>query len=140
MDARYIAGLFDGEGSISLRMRKNRNDLTFEIRLYNSSSEILAIKKETHLSWNISKNEKDRKKIVYVLSLTKMEEIHSFLSSIIPFLRIKKRQAETMFSLIESRQNTPKKPYTREQIGMINLIRKENWRAKKFENALYEQK
>lgn len=141
MDKKYLAGLFDGEGSISVRQRKNRNDLTFEIKIYNSSKEILNLKKEMEdegLIWHIS--ESKAKKPVYCISLTKMEDISKFISFIIPFLRIKKEQADTMLRLINLRLKSPKSEYNKEEIKLINKIRSKNWVAKKYPNKEYVKK
>lgn len=85
MDKGYLAGLFDGEGSISIRQRKNTNDLSFEIRIHNSSEEILNLKKEMEdegIRWHIIKSK--IKKPVYQIGLTRMDDISRFISLIIP--------------------------------------------------------
>lgn len=95
LSLEYIAGLFDGEGHVSITATKRRSgtDPKLTVRLTNTFLPI--IREIQHMyGGHIYKARKVKEHYlqVYVLSLT-VEESKKFLSDILPFLHIKRDQA-----------------------------------------------
>jgi len=91
VDLSYIAGLFDGEGSITICIKKDKHrvrNLLLEIQIANSNKEILDWVRELFKLGCVYKGNHARKQ-VYHYFLSQWRAV-VFLQAILPYLRIKK--------------------------------------------------
>ena len=92
----YIAGFFDGEGHVSITWSKRRGMMNPKLclKLTNTYLPLLESIKEIY-GGNIYASPKQYEHYLqcYALSLT-VEQSKKFLNDVLPFLVIKKRQAE----------------------------------------------
>jgi hypothetical protein len=96
MDWSYLAGFFDGEGN--LHVIKVKKWYFFQIRMYSTDLFILEeIKEFLGYGRIYSRKRVKNHNIMHELYITKKELIMKFLENILPFLKIKKKQAEFMF-------------------------------------------
>jgi len=103
---QYIAGFFDGEGSIGLYARKGRyNGFTIKTQLtQNKSKESLYILKflKTKYGGNMSKQKTLSGSIKYNWQLG-INGIKNFLKDIMPYLILKKQQSKLALYWIKNR-------------------------------------
>jgi hypothetical protein len=103
----YMAGIIDGEGSVSLR-RSNNNRRSFNpmIQVTNTNKEMLnwinanfsgAVYKHTWGHYGKHKNEK----AAWLWQLKNHNDVEDFLKLIYPYLIIKKKQAELVLKYID---------------------------------------
>lgn len=102
-DLLYLAGLIDGDGAIIAQfVRNNQYLLKFQIRF---TVQITQLKKRRHFLEDLINiigvgTVRDRDNISdYVLTDTKL--VCDFLKLIVPYLRIKKKQANLVIKIIE---------------------------------------
>lgn len=104
----YLAGLFDGEGSVVLHKYRERNSYHPEITLANTDLAIMEeIKRmlnnagiKTHL-YVQQRGGKNRP--VGILKILRHDDAYSFLAGLLPYLRIKYGKAKRMLDLIASK-------------------------------------
>ena len=97
MTWNYIAGFFDGEGSIT------NNGKGFRITICQTNKEILEdIKCFVGFGYVIKvKKRKKHWKDSWVYYIAKQREVYSFLTQISPFLKIKRESAESCLPLLK---------------------------------------
>lgn len=110
---QYLAGLFDGEGWVSLRGQKNKKSHSIQCGIGMSDTVIIAIAKFLGVGYRLQKSKKSNNKDMYHLVLAKKETISSFLNLIIPYLIVKKRQAEIMLDYLNSKITNPPQKRTK---------------------------
>lgn len=106
-DAAYIAGFFDGEGHCSLSFHRANYELRGHIRyalsvgITNTNRDILAwMQRELRLGMISARSkEKAIHKVAYELSFPR-HHTQKFLMAILPYLRMKKKQAELMLEYL----------------------------------------
>ena len=101
----YIAGLVDGEGSISISKPTNSNNsFTLEVTVTNKDKQVISWLKES-FGGGIRVKYKPEEKFYwsdcYGWKISAQKGL-VFLKKILPFLRIKKRQAELAIEFQES--------------------------------------
>ena len=109
-DVAYTAGLFDGEGCISISVNR-MGMLGTQIYLVNTNKEILEWLRDTtgigsvtiHHSYSIKY---PNQKISYSWHVYSQDKIRDFLEIIQPFLKIKARQCKIMLEYCYSRLNS----------------------------------
>lgn len=94
-EASYVAGIVDGEGSISLTRMHDNEYRRPCISIASTDKELLLyIKELTGGIFNNKKNYKPSKhQDSFTLSIKKKDEVFYTLQSIIPFLRVKKTKS-----------------------------------------------
>jgi hypothetical protein len=124
--ANYIAGIVDGEGSIIINKHDGRNnDFTLHIRIFNSNLEVLCyIRNITKLGNITTKSKIKNHKIMYIYE-SRRYEYKKFLTPILPYLVIKKRQAELMLQYLTLRKAHKYYPLTDNEIEIRENIFKE---------------
>lgn len=149
----YLAGLWDGEGSITLcksirKEKKNyKSRLNASIVFTNTNLEIiewvekrLAMIGATFHRYTVSvKNNpekwKSRSKDCYRLTARNRESVERTLKMLIPFLIAKKEQAQIVLAFVRSRKEQMKKtkgrpsnttPYTEQEFELERRVRKLN--------------
>ncbi len=90
----YTAGFIDGEGSIQIRNKKNRHQHSVRMEVKNTNLDVLMYLKNLFggsIQCRIYQNKNHKQ--AYSWTLSNLSAVN-FLKSILPFLRIKKSQAE----------------------------------------------
>ena len=96
MNIHYLAGLFDGEGSVSIyKIKKNRNpQYVLKIKIYSTKKKILNEIKEEFGGSIIKKDkQKNNHKSCYYWTTT-TKKAKRVLNSMLPDLRIKQEHAK----------------------------------------------
>ena len=113
INPQYVAGFVDGEGSIGLngitRDRNNRRYTRIQAYIQVSQRDIRpleALKHDYGGNISIRKPTKQNKQtgLQYVWYIASHERIIRFLSDIVPFMIVKKAQAELLLKFCESRE------------------------------------
>jgi len=114
LDLKYIAGLFDGEGTIfSINTNKLPSDIIFSIRvkIVNRNKKVLEeIKNEFGGIINLNPNKKPCYELVF-----RKKEAELFLLSIKEYLFIKKELAEIALEFYRVQKSGRNRPLTKEQ-------------------------
>ncbi len=94
----YVAGIFDGEGSVSLRKnkRKNRKHCSYfiDVAIWNSSEELINEVKSLYGGFKSTRIDKKGRRKVYYAWRAASNIAMSFLRDVYPFLIVKKERAE----------------------------------------------
>ena len=114
----YIAGLFDGEGCVTLTKSRNHH----QPRILISNSDIRVIEwLQTKLPFGRYKaiNSKNIRNshTVWVWALGSKDNVKLFLILIRPYLIIKADQADLLLSLLDAEQETIREPITKKGPG-----------------------
>ena len=144
VDLAYIAGLVDGEGHIGLTMNnsKARSGSTWTPRLQVGMCEkdgivfmrnVLGGKLRTY-------KQKSQEHIVYRLEYSNRNNMMKVLRLLIPYLKVKKGQAELVLAFLEIREkkimlsrNSRYAYYGHEEIDIYNQLKGLN--SRKYENS-----
>jgi hypothetical protein len=126
----WLAGFFDGEGTVLVskytRTRDGHLRVVPEVMISNTSKPIMMDVAET-IDMPLSERKREGRKWIYELRIRKNENIVLFLEKIIPHLRIKRAQAELLYTYCKSRVERPwRSKYTEDEIRMFNKIRELN--------------
>jgi len=107
-DLAYIAGLFDGEGSISTVFSNNKkNHLYLTICITNTDREILEWIKDI-LGGSIGIHHRPRGyRTCYRWVINHRLAIGRIMNALYPYLRIKKKQTELLLKLLNTFQSQP---------------------------------
>jgi len=105
LTAQYTAGLFDGEGSVSIVVRNYRKDnrpfYSLAIQLTNTHYGIVESLKETWSGHVYSEHHKNRQRMYYKWMLLGKNGL-SFLEAVLPFSIIKQRQVNIGIEFIST--------------------------------------
>lgn len=106
IDKAYLAGFIDGEGCICFlkQTRKNRERYTPCITIVNTNKEIIEWinGKIPYFNLHVSTRPKNHKDM-YIIETRKQMPIKYILQMMIPYLKVKKEQAELMLEYINNR-------------------------------------
>ena len=138
----WLAGLWDGEGSIGVRTNIKIHQVSPRIAVYNSNTIIInkaiEILEKMGLKPYVSiKNDgvgrfPGSKKDVYQVQIGTYKGAKPFLDQMIPFLVGKKSNAQLLLRFVDSRlrfdrsQSNRDKAYNEQEVGMIEAIYKQN--------------
>ncbi|MEY2192917.1 LAGLIDADG family homing endonuclease [Neobacillus sp. BF23-41] len=109
-EAAYIAGIIDGEGSITLtRMHENENRRPC-ITVASTDKELLVyIRSLTDGTINSKKNyNPERHKDSYTLTIKKKDSVVTLLKKISPYLRVDKKRKRALWILENYEKVTPR--------------------------------
>jgi hypothetical protein len=102
VDAAYIAGLVDGEGSISYTRKHPK------VMIYNTSKELMEWVRKTlgfgTVCLNVRKKRYDEWKLCYMYEATNFHDVYALLSRVLPYLKLKKEKAMDTLKLIERKR------------------------------------
>lgn len=140
IERSYVAGFFDGEGCLSFHIvSKNirnfgeRNHCFSPICLLTNNSKEILIYIQSFFGGKIYKKVRKSKNhnIGWQLAFTSRRDVYNFLKEIVPFLKVKKYQAEIMLVYLESRINKVKlqgqhTPISEYEFSMIRDVRNLN--------------
>lgn len=109
-EASYIAGIIDGEGSISLTRMHEKEHRRPCISIASTDIELLIyIQKLTGGVINNKKNYKpDRHKDSFTLTIKKKEDVFYSLENITPFLRVDRKRNRSIWILENYNNVTPR--------------------------------
>ena len=125
LDHQYVAGLFDGEGSVILaRHSPVTHSMSLVVQIVNQCREVLEEVKETY-GGAIYGNSKGVNKPVYAWKAY-TTGAESFLKSVLPFVRIKRRQVEIG---LEFRQVVAHKTCRQSRLALGEIARREALRT-----------
>lgn len=129
VDISYIAGFLDGEGCISLSSRNRVNQTKVTIEVSQRKREVLDWIVST-LGYGRVYQKKCKYGYTYVLCIFSNEG-RAFLPMILPYLRVKHKQAELIMDYYNTIDNLPYKSINREEIidSFINRFRLMNKRG-----------
>jgi murein DD-endopeptidase MepM/ murein hydrolase activator NlpD len=137
IDKRYIAGFIDGEGYISVVRHKDvrvkKGHTLYPIfRITNSNKEALE-KINEFIKGDIRTNGNDKNynhKQVYRIEVIDQKKIRDILNKIIPYLIIRKKQAELLLNFCNKRIKAKSKNYTDDDFKLVPLFSKLNKRGR----------
>jgi len=131
----YLGGIIDGEGSVELSFKRKECVLVPRIEISSTSTTLLewcASVLETKYredKWGRKVQWKRKYRIV----ISKQEKIAKALIKVLPYLKIKRRQAELLIKFCLNRLLSGRTPYTEEDYQLFNRIKELNMRGDTFE-------
>ena len=102
-DKAYIAGLFDGEGSVGY-YRKRNGYHTMQVSLTNCDLKVLNWLKESVGFGSIASNTRSGQYVGWAWICNGTKQVTNFLMAIRPYLRIKADQVDLLLSLKDAEQ------------------------------------
>ena len=144
IDWSYLAGLIDGDGTVSVY--HNKNSWTPTVKITNSDRATMDIisKMLKQKLYVYKKKSKARTLPLYTLQIFSLHRLIPFLKGITPFLKGKRKRAELLLELCQSRAKadfiydknidgrvTPRlEPYSEQEKELIRTIRMLNSEGK----------
>jgi hypothetical protein len=132
IDKGYLAGFLDGEGSIGFTYRKDRHGYTPTVIFSNSDKSVLEwIRNRIGGILTRESRRNPHHKDGYKLYFRSRADILPLLRTLLPHLKVKKKQAELMIQFCESRLNrkVQNSPLTVEELKIIKEVSKLNKRG-----------
>lgn len=138
-DLIYLAGFFDGEGSVYISKTKKSFKPTCSIG--NTNKEVIFWIRET-IGYGLVRERKKsgNRKVAWDFTLTNLRDNIRFLSLIYPYLKIKRTQATLVINYIEKRMARIRQgkekvfsranPYNKEELRIISEVKELNKRGK----------
>jgi DNA-binding CsgD family transcriptional regulator len=133
-DKAYIAGILDGEGSISA-IKTNCSKIDgYGVKLavcYNTYQKLIeTLRRKIPTTWiSVESRENPKHRMRWSLNITNPPDILHLLEQLLPYLVVKRRQAECAIEFLKLRMSKPKRsPYTAEEIALWKMIKEENGR------------
>jgi len=126
LSLQYIAGFFDGEGSIVIWKRREKKspreyNINLEVRI-NNTNKIVIDKINTLIGGNIRIKSKKDCKPCYEIIISNYRGILNFLEKIYPYLVVKKEIAKLTIEFCRSRLKNYKKPYSEKELCLYTAI------------------
>jgi len=123
VEKAYIAGLFDGEGNISLTI-SNDGGIRNEIVICNTDEKIIEVcqilfpnkRKRMNAGYN-------RNSTMHILYVHDKRNIILILEALIPYLKLKRKRAELMIEFCKNRIANFRKPLTNMEKALIAEVR-----------------
>jgi len=141
-DILYLAGLLDGEGMITISVRKGgktikgkiyeRVGLTPIISFTNSCKNLIdwltSVLRGSTLKSPYEKG--DKWKVVYTLQIARLLDVKLFLEQTLPFLKVKRRQAELVLEFCDLRLKSKWREYPERLFEIAKEVRRLNKKGK----------
>jgi hypothetical protein len=119
VDAAYIAGLIDGEGSISYTRNHPK------VMIYNTSKELIEwIQKALGFGTvclNVKKERNDKWKPCFMYEATNFHDVYALLSRVLPYLKVKRKKAVDALRLIERKRELITQPTGSPALAYLEL-------------------
>ena len=126
----WLAGFFDGEGSILLGRYHRKRDGFLRIKtevLVANTSKIVMQEIAENLDLLLYEGKRMDRKYLYTVRVCKQENVMLLLEKIIPHLKVKRLQAELLYAYCKSRVEKPhRSDYTQEELQIFTRIRELN--------------
>jgi len=124
-DAAYLAGIIDGEGSISLLkiVRNNKTFISPVITITNTDKKLVdwVVSVYPNGVWRVRQRDATHK-LVNEWALNKISDVAHLLSQLLPYLTIKKDKAKIVLEFCEYRKN--KRPYSDKEAEFFDAFKK----------------
>jgi hypothetical protein len=129
----YIAGILDGEGSIHISLT-NQGTFLQRLGISNTNKNLIRWLNRKIGSDYIHSFKYKKRRTCYSLCFEKRERVEILLKTFLPFLIVKRKQAEVMLEYIALRQQhlKPNDPYTNRELTLYLELKKLNRRGKKI--------
>lgn len=126
----WLAGFFDGEGSVLLgryiRKRDGFPRIKTEVLVANTSKIVMKEIAET-LDMPLYEEKRPDRKYLYTVRICKHENVSLLLEKLIPHLKVKRVQAELLYAYCVSRlEKSRRSDYTPEELQIFKKIRELN--------------
>jgi hypothetical protein len=133
VDWAYLAGIIDGEGTITIvktKQYRTGRALRYKLLLLVTNTDWGLIEFLTQRfagAYVDSVNRAENRKVCYTWRVTKRDTVKWLLKGCLPYLRIKQRQAILLLNWIDSRERQPnaRAPYNETE----HVLFKEIWAA-----------
>lgn len=119
--AAWIAGFWDGEGTIAFYRPNGRKTPAVRVHLYNNHLPSLMIVKE-HLGGHILKTAEDGGLTSFCLQL-RTDELQRFVDEIVPHLRIKSANGMLLRRYLQCRESGWSEDAIAELLGMYQAVK-----------------
>lgn len=137
VDVAWLAGIFDGEGSVLARKVKYRNQtgpekfsIGVDIRIGNTSISLLdkcqrIVQEICYKKYKLHKHAKGRNSVLWSLEVTKQRHAELVLEAMLPHLTSKRTQSVTMLSFLRSRKANRHwgQGYTPEEVEILTSLK-----------------
>lgn len=134
----YIAGFLDGDGSIYVRLKPN-SDYRFRFQIAPAIVFYQAEKEKHHLVWLQRKLGegylRKRKDGIVEYTIGDVKGIESFLHSILPYLRLKRKQAQLMLKVLDAKGKIKTAKEFVRLAELIDRFQELNYSKKRTQNA-----
>lgn len=142
VDLAYIAGFIDGEGCICVHRRgkvgeKEKSIYAFIVTIANTDKSVIQYLHSVLGGCIANNNKRNGHKTCYVLHLNP-RKAYKLLKKLLPYLRVKKKQAELAIKLGDIITNKKHGRLTNEDVMERELIRQEMQRLNKRVNKRKE--
>ena len=122
-DLAYAAGFFDGEGSIGIYHHRKKTCKSgwqngLRVRGYNTNEMVIRWF-EYNFGGSVHKKKAEANRQQGYVWNADSRIAYQFLKQVLPYLKVKKSQAELALSFQERRQPTHR---TQGQLGMVNIL------------------
>jgi len=134
----YVAGFLDGDGSIYVRLKPNR-DYRFKFQVSPAIVFYQAKKEKNHLIWlqGILKKgylrERNDGIVEYIIG--DVSSIKSLIQDIFPYLRLKKQQAKLMLKVLDYKEKVRTAREFVKLAELIDCFQELNYSKKRTQNA-----
>jgi transposase len=101
-DKAYIAGILDGEGSISILHDKRRRDPYVCIHIYNTSRDLMEwLSKKLNIEYRVKQDKQARasRRTCYEIQVVRFLDVVELLKALVPYLIVKRSIAEHALEL-----------------------------------------
>lgn len=126
----WLAGFFDGEGSILLGRYTRKRDGFLRIKtevLVANTGKIVMQEIADNLDMPLYEEKRADRKYLYTVRICKLENVVLLLEKIIPHLKVKRLQAELLYAYCMSRLQKPhRSEYTQEELQIFSKVRELN--------------
>lgn len=135
LEVAYLAGIIDGEGTLTLAHRRRNEERGWEniephLSISNTDPNLMQyLSQLLGAPFYAAREKRNHKwKQSLIISISAFVELEALLSRVIPYLVVKRRRAEIMLALV--RRRLARLPYTDEDRQMVREFRQLNRRGR----------
>jgi len=131
IEAAYLAGLIDGEGTVSITKQKQYKRKLFALRPWlivsNTNAPLILFLKRNYGGSIHRQKQRGNSKPELRWQVLEQKEIKNILVRVFPYLRIKKVRAKLLLRFLISREK--RKPYSKRELAIFEKIKYLNRRG-----------
>ncbi len=125
----YLAGFLDGDGSIYVRAKPNSSykygyQVAPTVAFFQSKKNNMFPKLCKRIGFGTMRIRKDN---IFEYTISKQEEIKTFLKQVVPHLVLKQEQARLMLKILEVKENVQSKDDFNDLLALIDSFRGLNY-------------